>query len=102
MRVGGKLTGVPSPAVGSAVPAALAVADPPARAASDECGGCEPLSARAAIIPVEAMAIKMPTAAATRDTMRIRCLGCLMGSGKPFGPNGPARSVTSCRYAIVG
>jgi hypothetical protein len=53
------------------------------------------------MIPVEAMAIKMPTAAAIRDTMTIRCLGCLIDSGKPFGPNGPARSVTSWRYASV-
>jgi hypothetical protein len=97
LAAGGSLT----VGAGSAVPAALAVAEVPARAASGERGLCDPLSASAAMIPVEAMAIKMPAAAAIRDSRRIRCLGCLIGSGKPFGPNGPARSVTSCRYAMV-
>ena len=53
------------------------------------------------MIPVETMAIAMPAAAAIREKARILRLGCLTVAGKPFGPNGPARSVTSRRYASV-
>jgi hypothetical protein len=83
------------------VPAALGVCDRLARAASSECGEWEPPSARAATIPAEATAMTMPAAAATRVRTRSLLMGCLTVAGKPFGPNGPACSVTSCRYASV-
>lgn len=102
VAVGDGLAGATALAVAPEVPAALVLPDPPlARAAFGECAGCEPPSARAVMIPVETMAITMAAAAAIREKARSRRRGCLTASGKPLGPNGPARSVTSCRYASV-
>ena len=103
LTVGNALAGTSTLPVGSAVADALPVTDPPeARTASTECGGREPRSARTVTIPADTTAITMPTVAAIRASARTRCLGGLIACGKPFGPNGPARRVTSRRYAIVG
>ncbi len=100
---GGALAGAPALPVAPAACAALAVTDPlVTRTASTECGTCEPLSARTVMVPADATAIAMPAAAATRARTTARGLGCLIGRGKPSGPNGPARSINSCRYASVG
>jgi hypothetical protein len=62
------------------------------------CRGCEPVSAIAATIPVAVIAITTAaTAAVMPDSASTRRLGGLIGSGKPFSRNGPARCVTSCR-----
>ena len=62
-------------------------------------GGCEPVSAMAATIPVAAIAITTPaTATVVPDSASSRRRGGLIGSGKPLGRNGPARCVTSRRY----
>ena len=103
LTVGNALAGASALPVGSAVASALPVTDPAeARTASAECGGREPRSARTVTIPAETTAITMPTVAAIRASARARCLGGLIACGKPFGPNGPDRRVTSCRYASVG
>ena len=58
------------------------------------------MSAMAATIPVAAIAITTPaTAAVVPDSASSRRRGGLIGSGKPLGRNGPARCVTSRRYA---
>ena len=92
--------------LGAAPPAdpALAVTEVPAvpdglpdRAAAAGPGRCEPLSASTVMIPVAAIAIRTPTAAATPDSASIRDLGGLAGCGKPLGRNGPALCITSRR-----
>ena len=98
--VGGTLAGAPALPAGPAG-ALLVTGLLEARAASSECAACEPLSASAVMIPADATAITMPAAAAIRANARARRRGGLTGRGKPFGPNGPARRVTSCRYARV-
>ena len=60
--------------------------------------GCASLSASTVTIPVATIAIRTPTAAATPDSASHRCLGGLIGCGKPLGRNGPARCTTSSRY----
>ena len=103
LAVGDAPAGAPALPIGSAVAGALPVAGlPEARTASSACGTCEPLSARAVMIPADATAITMPAAAAIRASASARRRGWLIACGKPFGPNGPARRVTSCRYASVG
>src|SRR5260370_24927232 len=84
------------------VAAALAVADPLGDlVASSDPRPCEPPSASAVMTPVAAIKISMADAAARSDSARIRPLGCLTCCGKPLGPNGPARCVTSSRYACA-
>jgi hypothetical protein len=100
LAVGGPLAGAPALPAGPAG-ALLVTGLLEARPASSECGTCEPLSARTAMIPADATAITMPAAAAIRASARARGLGGLIACGKPPGPNGPARRVTSCRYASV-
>jgi hypothetical protein len=100
LAVGAALAGTAAFPVGSAG-ALVVTALLEARTASRECGTCEPLSARTVMIPADVTAITMPAAAAIRASARARRLGGLTARGKPFGPNGPARRVTSCRYARV-
>ena len=92
--------------LGAAPPAdpALAVTEAPAvpdglpdRAAAAGPGGCEPLSASTVMIPVAAIAITTPAAAAIPASASIRGLGGLADCGKPLGRNGPALSATSRR-----
>ena len=81
-----------------AVTEALAVPDGlPERPAAAGRGVCEPVSASTVMIPVAAIAIRTPTAAATPDSASIRDLGGLAGCGKPLGRNGPAVCITSRR-----
>ena len=91
--------------LGAAPPAdpALVVTEAPAvpdglpdRAAAAP-GGCEPLSASTVMIPVAAIAITTPAAAAIPASASIRGLGGLADSGKPLGRNGPALCATSRR-----
>lgn len=97
LTVGDALAGVPAFPGGPA--GALPVTGPlEARTASSECGTCEPLSARAVMIPADATAITMPAAAAIRASARARRRGDPIACGNPFGPKGPARRVTPCRY----
>jgi|KBSMisStandDraft_5_1062788.scaffolds.fasta_scaffold337416_1 hypothetical protein len=56
-------------------------------------------NARTVITPVATIAIRIADAAAPPDSAIIRPLGCLTCCGKPLAPNGPARCVTSSRYA---
>ena len=70
---------------------------PPDRPAAAGGGVCEPVSASTVMIPVAAIAIRTPTAAATPDSASIRDLGGLAGCGKPLGRNGPALCATSPR-----
>jgi hypothetical protein len=100
LAVGGTLVGAPALPAGSAG-ALLVTGLLEARAASSECGACEPWSARTVMSPADATAITMPAAAAIRARTRARGLDGLTARGKPFGPNGSARRVTSCRYARV-
>lgn len=103
LLVGDALAGAAALAVAPAVCAALAVTAPlVTRTASTECGTCGPLSARTVMVPVATTAVATPAAAAIRARTTVRGLGCLIAGGKPSGPNGPARSITSCRYASVG
>jgi hypothetical protein len=89
-------------AVKPGLPGALGLADLlVVREASSVCGACVPPRARTAISPAQATATTTPAAAAIRDTTTIRGRGCLITSGKPLSPNGPAFCVTSCRYARV-
>ena len=62
-------------------------------------GACDPVSASTVTIPVAMIATRMPTAAATPDSATIRRLGARIACGKPLARNGPARCVTSRRYA---
>jgi hypothetical protein len=81
-----------------AVTEALAVPDGlPDRPAAAGGGVCEPVSASTVTIPVAAIAIRTPIAAATPDSASIRDLDGLAGSGKPLGRNGPALCITSRR-----
>jgi hypothetical protein len=59
-------------------------------------------SARTVITPVATIAITIADAAAPPDSASIRPLGWLTCCGKPLAPNGPARCVTSSRYARAG
>ena len=101
--VGGAPIGTPpdGPVLpGSAAAVALDVwlACPDVADAAEDAGGCGPVSAMAATIPVAATAITTPaTAAVIPDSASIRRRGGLTGSGKPLGRNGPARCVTSRR-----
>jgi hypothetical protein len=102
LAVGVALDGAAALAMTPAVWAALALTDPVVtRTASAGCGTCGPLSASTVMVPAETTAIATPAAAAIRDRTTTRDLGGLNVGGKPSGPNGPARSITSCRYAIV-
>jgi hypothetical protein len=92
--------------LGAAPPAdpALAVTEAPAvpdglpdRAAAAGSGRCEPLSASTVMIPVAAIAITTPAAAAIPASASIRGLGGLADCGKPLGRNGPALCATSRR-----
>jgi hypothetical protein len=92
--------------LGAAPPAdpALAVTEAPAvpdglpdRAAAAGPWGCEPLSASTVMIPVAAIAISTPAAAAIPASASIRGLGGLADCGKPLGRNGPALCATSRR-----
>ena len=92
--------------LGAAPPAdpALAVTEAPAvpdglpdRAAAAGSGRCEPLSASTVMIPVAAIAIRTPAAAAIPASASIRGLGGLADCGKPLGRNGPALCATSRR-----
>jgi hypothetical protein len=90
-----------APAV--AVTAALAVAVALRDLVSSAGPGVRDMpSARTMITPVAAMAIRIADAAAPPGSASIRPLGCLTCSGKPLMPNGPARCVTSSRYACAG
>jgi hypothetical protein len=100
LTVGDAMAGVPAFPVGAA--GALVTGLLEARTASTECGTCEPVSARAVMIPADATAITMPAAAAIRASTRARRRGDPTACGNPFGPNGPARRVTSCRYVSAG
>ena len=60
-------------------------------------GECDPVSASTVTIPVAAIAIRTPIAAATPDSASIRDLDGLAGCGKPLGRNGPALCITSRR-----
>jgi hypothetical protein len=101
LTVGDALAGVPALPMGLAG-ALLVTGLLEARTASTECGTCEPLSARAVTIPADATAITMPAAAAIRASARARRRGGPIACGNPFGPNGPARRVTPCRYVSAG
>ena len=87
-----------------AAPPALAVTEAPVvpdglpdRAAAAGPWGCEPLSASTVMIPVAAIAITTPAAAAIPASASIRGLGGLADCGKPLGRNGPALCATSRR-----
>ena len=91
------------------VAAALPVTAAPAAAGalcdlvrSTDRGVCEPPTARTVITPVATIAIRMADAAAPPESASIRPRGCLTCCGKPLAANGPARCLTSSRYARAG
>ena len=85
-----------------AVTAALAVADA-LRDLVSSAGRAvrEVPSARTVITPVATITIRRTDAAAPPDSATIRLLGGLTCCGKPLAANGPARCVTSSRYACA-
>jgi hypothetical protein len=101
LTVGDALAGVPALPVGAAG-ALLVTGVLEPRTASSACGTCEPVSARAVMIPADVTATTMPAAAAIRASIRALRRGDPIGCGNPFGPKGPARRVTSCRYVSAG
>ena len=98
LEVGDRLGAAPPADPALAVTEAPAVPDGlPDRAAAAGSGRCEPLSASTVMIPVAAIAIRTPAAAAIPASASIRGLGGLADCGKPLGRNGPALCATSRR-----